>query len=360
MMSPEGHTEQVDELADGAADRHAWVRSGAFRVGDGVHRIPLPLPGDALRAVNVYAVEHPDGIVLIDSGWALSQARRRLERGLAEIDADLGMVSHILVTHVHRDHYDLGTQLRREFGSRLALGIGERPSLDVIRRTTVGDRLPFVKRLRESGAGDLARDMADSFDRRIARGEAVEHLWPMPDEWLEGDRRVELEDRTLQVVATPGHTQGHVVFVDKSAGQLFAGDHVLPHITPSIGFESVPAKSALGDYMASLGRVRGMDDVALLPAHGPVRPTTHDRIDQLLVHHEDRLDQSQQVVGLTARTAHEVASILQWTSRGRGFSELDMFNQMLAVNETAAHLDLLVRRRRLTSTTVDGVRTYAR
>ena len=37
------------------ADRHAWERPGAFEVAPGVHRIPLPLPGDALKAVNVYA-----------------------------------------------------------------------------------------------------------------------------------------------------------------------------------------------------------------------------------------------------------------------------------------------------------------
>ena len=35
-------------------DRHAWERPGAHEVAPGVHRIPLPLPGDSLKAVNVY------------------------------------------------------------------------------------------------------------------------------------------------------------------------------------------------------------------------------------------------------------------------------------------------------------------
>lgn len=34
----------------------AWVEAGAFEVAPGVYRIPLPLPNDGLRAVNVYAV----------------------------------------------------------------------------------------------------------------------------------------------------------------------------------------------------------------------------------------------------------------------------------------------------------------
>ena len=65
------------------ADRHAWIEEGAHLVAPGVHRIPLPLPSDGLRAVNVYAIEAADGLVLIDSGWALANARDQLERSLA-------------------------------------------------------------------------------------------------------------------------------------------------------------------------------------------------------------------------------------------------------------------------------------
>ena len=57
-------------------------------------------------------------------------------------------------------------------------------------------------------------------------------------------QEIELKSRTLRVVPTPGHTQGHVVFTDSASGLLFAGDHVLPHITPSIGFEPVSASLA--------------------------------------------------------------------------------------------------------------------
>ena len=77
------------------------------------------------------------------------------------------------------------------------------------------------------------------------------------------------------MVATPGHTRGHVVFVDAAAELLFAGDHVLPHITPSIGFEAVPGPLPLGDYMDSLRLVRELPDRRLLPAHGPVSPSVH-------------------------------------------------------------------------------------
>ena len=336
-------------------DRHTWERRGTFEVASGVHRIPLPLPGDGLKAVNVYAVEQPDGVVLIDSGWAIGKAREHLEEGLAALDRDLGMVTRVLVTHVHRDHYELGMTLQRLFGSRLALGIGEQPSLRGLMEEEPGEHSPMTRRLRRAGAAPLIDRLGIARERRMEQGDVPDIDWSLPDEWLRDATAVELDGRTLQVVATPGHTQGHVVFVDADAGLLFAGDHVLPHITPSIGFEQVPVESALADYLSSLALVRGMPDHRMLPAHGPVRPTTHDRIDELLAHHEHRLAQSADAVAAGNATAWEVAHALPWTRHERAFDDLDVFNQMLAVNETAAHLDVLVRRGELGATeTGDG------
>lgn len=48
--------------------RHEWMRPGAYEVAPGVHRIPLPLPNDGLRAVNVYAITDGDGLTLVDGG----------------------------------------------------------------------------------------------------------------------------------------------------------------------------------------------------------------------------------------------------------------------------------------------------
>lgn len=56
-----------------------WTSPGAFEVFPGVYRIPLPLPSDALKAVNVYALVDGDGLVLVDSGWAVPAASTVLE-----------------------------------------------------------------------------------------------------------------------------------------------------------------------------------------------------------------------------------------------------------------------------------------
>jgi hypothetical protein len=102
-----------------------------------------------------------------------------------------------------------------------------------------------------------------------------------------------------------------------------------------------------------------MPDTVLLPAHGPPAVSVHRRVDELLDHHEIRLASVYREVQRGAATAHEVASALRWTRRERTLDELDLFNQMLAVCETGAHLDVLMLQGELTRTESDGRYLYS-
>ncbi len=340
-------------------DRHSWSAPGVEQVAPDVFRIPLPLPGDGLRAVNVYALRTPTGVTLIDGGWALPTSQDTLEAALGELELDLGGIERFLVTHAHRDHYELASKLGQLLGSRVELGIGERGSIEsIVARAGRHDDSPLHARLRAAGAAEIVTEIEAA---RAAGGDDRSELhWHLPDGWLHDRDVIDLGNRRLEVLATPGHTRGHVVFVDHDAGLLFSGDHLLPHITPSIGFETIPSGSALTDYLASLTLVRGLPDLAMLPAHGPSRPSMHARIDELLQHHESRLEQMLTAVQAGASTAFEVARAVPWTRRGVDFRTLDVLNRMLAVNETVAHLDELGRRELLAaSDDADGVIHHA-
>jgi glyoxylase-like metal-dependent hydrolase (beta-lactamase superfamily II) len=329
-----------------------WTEPGVYEVADGVFRIPLPLPSDGLRAVNVYAIRDGDELVLIDSGWAIAEAKDTLRTALAGIDAGLGDVRRFLVTHVHRDHYTQAVVLRREFGTDIFLGKEEQHTLDRI-LNRAGQPF-FVVRLRGAGAVALAERMAAV--RRAPDSERG--MWEQPDEWLADRATARIGSRELTAVHTPGHTRGHLVFDEPATGLLFAGDHVLPHITPSIGFEGEPAEFPLRDYLESLRLVRGMPDARLLPAHGPVSPSVHARVDELLVHHDRRLEIIYGLAAQGASTAFEIAGLMTWTRHERKLSEMDPFNEMLAILETKSHLDVLMLQGRLTRVEVDGVHHY--
>jgi glyoxylase-like metal-dependent hydrolase (beta-lactamase superfamily II) len=338
-------------MASDENDRYAWERAGAFEVAPGVHRIPLPLPGDSLKAVNVYAIADGERVVLIDAGWALAEAAERLGAGLATIGYDLRDVREFLVTHLHRDHYTQAVALRREYGGSVSLGEGEQACLRAIHAV---DEQPDVERLYQAGALELSREIGKwDGDRDLTD-------WEDPDRWLTDGVDVPLETRTLRVIATPGHTRGHVVFHDVANNALFAGDHVLPHITPSIGVELNRPPSPLRDYLSSLQLIRALPDARLFPAHGPVTGSVHERIDELLRHHDERLQATADTIDGGAGTGYESALALTWTRHRRRLDDLDLFNRVLAVQETMAHLQVLVDRGRLTATPVDGIVHFAR
>lgn len=332
-----------------------WTAPGSYEVAPDVFRVPLPLPNDGLKAVNVYVLRDTTGrLTLIDSGWDIPEARDQLLTALDKLGHGPPDIDRFLVTHIHRDHYTLGVALRAEFGTTVALGADEKASFDAI---LAPQHRPFgqeLTRMRLLGALDISERM------RAAHGghPPEQSPWELPDEWLEPGQ-VTASGRRLDVVPTPGHTRGHVVFHDQAAALLFAGDHVLPTITPSIGLQPAIAPNPLGDFLNSLALVRSRPDALLLPAHGPIAPSVHKRVDELVAHHGQRLDETVAAVRSGATTAYDVAGVLRWTKRGRHFDELDLFNQMLAVGETGAHLELLVLQDRVSMTDVDGVRHYS-
>jgi glyoxylase-like metal-dependent hydrolase (beta-lactamase superfamily II) len=343
-------------MSHATADRYAWTEPGVEDLGGGVHRIPLPLPMEGLRAVNVYAIADSGGVDLIDAGIALVPAREQLAAGLGQIGYEFGDIRNFFVTHIHVDHYSLAIELRRDFHSLVSLGEQERANLIATRELVNGNGNRFfgIDGLRRLGAMELVAELSAQ-DRRPP---AVID-WEDPDRWLTDGTDLDLRTRTLRAVHTPGHTRGHLVFHDAGARIMFAGDHVLPHITPSIGFEAAGNRMALSDYLASLARTLALPDARLLPAHGPVTASTHERVHELLAHHDSRLSETLGAVQAGHATPFEVAKAIKWTRRHRDFADLDLFSQVQAVNETAAHLEVLAVRGQVThSASPEGTDLY--
>jgi len=344
-------------MSHAPADRHAWTEPMVEDLGGGVHRIPLPLPLHGLKAVNVYAITDPAGVDLIDAGIALVTARKRLTEGLRQLGYGLGDVRNFLVTHMHIDHYSLAVELRREFRTLISLGKDERANLIATRemiKGTVGHRVFGADKLRRLGADELIGRLPD-----LERHAPMFADWEDPDRWVADGTDLDLRTRTLRAVHTPGHTRGHLIYHDAASGVLFAGDHVLPHITPSIGFEPAGNRMALRDYLRSLARTLALPDARLLPAHGPVTGSAHDRVNELLAHHDLRLAEIHQAVMAGHTTPFEVAKAIKWTRWQRLFSELDLFSQVMSLNETAAHLEVLLVRGQVTrETSAAGADVY--
>jgi glyoxylase-like metal-dependent hydrolase (beta-lactamase superfamily II) len=352
--------DHVTSRAPAKDDRNAWAESGVEDLGGGLFRIPLPLPNDGLTAVNVYAITGEHGVDLVDAGMALDQARDRLADSLGHLGYGLPDIRNFFITHIHQDHYTLAVQLRSTLRAQITLGEEERINMEAIRDVAEGRHEPgFVEMLPALGAAELTGQVRAILAPGLANP-TPKLDWDDPDRWLADGTVIDLPSRSLRAIHTPGHTRGHVVFHDEAGGLLFAGDHVLPHITPSIGFQPAITRQALSQYLGSLRLMLALPDSRLLPAHGPVSDSTHARVNELLAHHETRLEQTLEVASAGPITAFGTATALPWTRRKRKFADLDPMNQLLAVGETAAHLEVLVVRGQLARvTSPEGVDFYS-
>lgn len=291
-----------------------------------------------------------DGITVVDPGWAWTDGEQPLVRALASFGAGPPDVRRILATHQHWDHYSLACRWRREHGTHLALGREERHSIEDY---TV-DAPPFLHQaelLRACGAPDLAREM----DARIRPPHERGVDFGSPDHWIRDGERFDLGGVDLTAVHTPGHTRGHVTFVDEVAGVALTGDHILPRITPSIAFENVADPLALVRYLESLRLFVERPDLGMLPAHGLPQPSTAARAAELIAHHDERLAVIESHVAGGLTTAHQVAAAMPWTRHARQLDQLGALHAMTAILEVASHLQYLDHVGRTTSTTRAGV-----
>ncbi|MBF6245764.1 MBL fold metallo-hydrolase [Nocardia elegans] len=312
-----------------------WTEPGPHQVVRGVYRIPLPLPIDGLAAVNAYLLESYEGLILIDPGWACPQTERAVAAALGKLGYELDDIAICLATHHHADHYTQAYAWRKTLGCKLFTGREERHSIDAF--SLPGSFPNHQRLLTRSGAPELAQ--------RVARDDGPTEWDDLPfgppDGWLDNGEVIGLRRGALEVIATPGHTRGHVVFHHPETRILFSGDHILPTITPSLGFEKAPEPQPLRSYLESLRLVGGLPDTALLPSHGPVTGSTHARVDALLDHHRHRLDEVCERVDAGATTAYDIAAALPWTRRRIRLEELPPEHQLSAIMEISAHLDIL-------------------
>ncbi len=306
------------------------------QVSSQVWRIELPLPLRDLRSVNAYVVSAGDGATIIDPGFATEESERVLLRSLAELGLTLQDISQILVTHLHWDHYSQALKFQREQGISVGLGRGEQ---DAIARASeqefmYGDQAVLLAR---AGAESLAESVRylepESFERGIVIGP--------PDEWIDPGSQINCGSTYLVAHATPGHTQGHLVFEKPDDGLMFTGDHVLPRITPSIGFEPCPTPRALQTYLNSLRLLVDHGPRTMLPAHGALGGDVRIRAEELLEHHELRLNEIEALVTTQGCTAYDIARRMRWTRKLRSIEELSAVHAMSAVLEVEAHLWVL-------------------
>lgn len=144
----------------------------------------------------------------------------------------------------------------------------------------------------------------------------------------EGDV-VRVDDLTLQVLATPGHTSDSVTFLDADDGSLYTGDTLLGRGTTVVAYPD----GRLGDYLASLERLAGVDAARIRPGHGPEVTDVAGWIAYYRSHRAQRLEQVRAAVDAGASTPADVVAMV--------YADVDRVLWPAAELSVAAQLDYL-------------------
>ena len=297
-----------------------------------VKRIVMPTPY-GVGPVNAYLLE-AEPLTLIDCGINTPQAQNALFLEIAAAGYFPESIEQIIVTHAHPDHYGLVHVIQEVAGATVYFPERE------IRRVRDHQMLFEVGRLlMEAGMPiDLLfkMDQERKHDPRPRLNH--DHVVPVVD----GDSfDFDGDDGpfTLTAHLMPGHTGGHFVYFEDETKTLFAGDQLLPEMSPNPLLEPSldepgERRRSLKEYLRSLERMGAMGLELVYPGHGAPVTDPGDLIASMIEHHAKRKAAVAAHLDGNGKTPYEIATEV--------YPHVRDYDSFLAVSEVVAHLDLVV------------------
>ena len=307
-------------------------KSAVTLVATDIYQVRLPLPF-RLNHVNCYLLRDDIGWTIVDTALNWPDAKAVWKAALAELSIEADDIHQIVLTHMHPDHIGLAGWFQEWCGKPVYLSPREAELAELIwvqhgwkPEDVMGwwDRCGVPREVSTSAAAETDKLRTRTFPhatdvRTIEYGE-----------------RVRMGGRDFRAIHAPGHSDGQIIFYCAADKVLLSGDQVLMHITPNIGLWPMTEEAPLSRYLASLHQLASLDVATALPGHRRIIEDWAGRIDELLIHHDERLGHMREAVGKSA-SAYEV------TARVFPLDKLSPHEVRFAVAETLAHLDYLVR-----------------
>src|SRR3954468_1280866 len=272
----------------------------ADEVAPGVRRLVANNPGPFTFKGTISYIVGRGNVAIIDPGPDDPQHVAAL------LDAVRGeTVTHIFVTHTHRDHSPAVAAVKAATGATVYAEGPHRAS----RPLNAG----------EAPRMEASNDMDFRPDHALADGDVVSG-----------------EGWAVEAVATPGHTANHMAFALKDTDLMFSGDHVMGWSTTIVA----PPDGAMTDYMASLNKLMARPEQVYLPGHGGAILEATRFVAGLTLHRKAR---EASILHRLGKGASDIATIVRAIYIGldprltgaAGFSVLAHMEDLVARGEVA-------------------------
>lgn len=297
-------------------------------------RQDLPM---SLNHINCYLLRDGPGWCVVDAGMNLEPSRKNW-LDILEGTLNGATITRVIATHHHPDHIGLAGWLVDSFQARLFT-----TELEYFYCRTF--RAP-----REEG--QIHWSMQELLKRMCIKKESLKHLskggngygavvskLPSTFRQVKDGDVLSIGDHQWTAITTRGHAPEHLSLYCAELNVYISGDQVLPKITSNVSVPSFnPDANPLQDWYESHDKVAACvpDSVLVLPSHELPFEGLHERLKDVLQHHDERLN-----ILLEACDKPNNAQALTDILFDR---ELDAFANYMAVGECLAHLHLLMER----------------
>ncbi|MCP3772748.1 MBL fold metallo-hydrolase [Paenibacillus sp. MZ04-78.2] len=267
--------------------------------------IVAPTPYD-VGDVNMFLIADGNTLTLLDAGDDSDICWEALLLTLRQHGLALGDLSQIWITHSHQDHIGLVNRIV----SQVQVPVyAHKDAIPRMKRDPdfIQMRLRFFDRLyREMGCGTAGERDIERLQRAAKKNEAYTtqtDIIPLTEGSRIGD---------YKVLEVPGHAPDHIVFWNENEKTLFAGDHLIKHISSNAfvepDFEGARLRT-LVQYVESLTKCSKIDADTVFPGHGELIDDHQQLIAMRLKRIGQKADKIREMIISGASTAYQLAQL---------------------------------------------------
>ena len=311
-------------------------------VANGVYWLRMPLPF-ALNHINLWLLEDDIGWTIVDTGIN-TPACKELWQQVFDKHLNNKPVHQLIVTHLHPDHVGLAGWLCDVWGLELQMSRTDYLTCRVLMSDT-GKAAPKAAIDFYQRAGVTDEQLASYQTKFGGYGKSI---YTMPDRFvrLQDGNSVTMAGHQWELIVGRGHAPEHVCLLSPELNIFISGDQLLPTISSNISvWPTEPHSDPLKDWLDSCTMLqqRIPADVLVLPSHGQVFFGAHKRLQRLIDGHEKSLVKLLEACQQPQRNVDLFSYLFR-----RPIND-DVLT--LAVGETQAHLNYLMSKNKLQSST---------
>lgn len=313
---------------------------------DNIYLLRIPLKGSLLKWINCYIITEGKRALVVDTAFRTPECEAVLLGGLKQLKLNL-KDTDFFITHFHADHSGL-------------CGVVKRPENHVYISRYEERKISWMQTSESSywmGNQAFLRGIPKS-EIIFSDGHISHKVGPIGQinfDILSPGDHLTLGNYHFIVLDLSGHTPGQIGLYDAEQSILFCGDHILGRITPNISawdFEN----DYLEIFLNNLMQVRKLAPKHLLTAHRELPIDAVNRIDELLKHHNNRLEEIRCILKSKKGewiTPYQVASLMRWDYT-KSFSDFPRLQKWFACSEATAHLQHLLYRNEVLQSDIES------